>query len=225
MKRKTAKAAFDMIEDGMVLGLGGGKTVSMIIDLLKENPRKISAVSPSEDTLASLLEAGIPVLPLSTVERVDLAFDGCDELDFALNALKSAGGIHTREKIVASMAGRYILLADEGKFHQTLPFEHPVTVEVIPAAHASARRALEALGADVRDRRFPGKSGTAVSDDGNYLVEARVRPQDPEALCEKIKKIPGVVDSSLFAGVAHGALIAGESGVRLVWKRELREVS
>ena len=84
----------------MVVGLGGGSTVALLIQEIKNGGRKIQAVTPSQDTLQLCGAYGIPLLPLELTDTIDLAFDGCDELDMQLNALKSCGGIQDRKSVV-----------------------------------------------------------------------------------------------------------------------------
>ena len=173
MKKKCAQKALEMIENGMIVGLGGGSTVALLIEEIEKHRKRIQAVTPSRDTLRLCIQHHIPVLPLELTEETDLAFDGCDELDAELNALKSCGGIHTQEKIAACMAKEYVLLADEGKYHETLTFSYPVTVEVLPPAYACVKKCLEQMGAVVTERRSAQKAGVLVSDYGNYLLEAK----------------------------------------------------
>ena len=122
MKQKCAKRAYEMIQDKMTVGLGGGSTVALLIREIAGGEKQIRAVTPSQDTMDLCVGYGIPVQPLEMTSRIDIAFDGCDEVDRELNALKSCGGIHTREKIMAAMADEYILLADEGKLKEKLEF-------------------------------------------------------------------------------------------------------
>lgn len=213
-----------MIEDGMVIGLGGGATVALLINELGKHPKKIQAVTPSKDTLECCIRHGIPVLPLELTDAIDLAFDGCDELDAELNALKSCGGIHVREKIVASMAEEYILLANEGKWHEQLIFSHPITLEVIPSAAAYVKRQLNAMGAEVAERRGCGKAGLLISDDGNYLLEAKFGPEKTGdnigRLAQVLDQIPGVVGHSLFYQIAAKAIIAKNDGIEIVERQK-----
>lgn len=217
MKQKCAQKAFEMIQDGMVIGLGGGSTVALLIRELAKSNKKIWAVTPSQDTLRLCMEHRIPVLPLEMTDTIDLAFDGCDELDAQLNALKSCGGIHTREKIVASMAKEYVLLADEGKRKERLAFEYPVTIEVIRAAVSFVKKQLVQMGAEVAERRSHGKTGMLISDDGNYLLEARFQDTgDAQKLAAELDRIPGIVGHSLFCRIASKAIIAKADGVEVL---------
>ncbi len=215
MKLKSAKKAMEFIEDGMIIGLGGGSTVALLINELEKSEKKISAVTPSKDTLALCIEHNIPVRPLEYTTKIDVAFDGCDEVDSYLNALKSCGGIHTKEKIVASMAKDYILLADESKYFDTLAFNYPVTIEVIPAAKSYVEAKVKELGAvSTKYRVSDQKAGLVITDDGNYLLEAVFEHvENARMLSEQLKAVTGIVEHSLFCGVVTKAVIAKEDGI------------
>lgn len=214
MKEKCAQIAFEMIEDGMIVGLGGGSTVALIIEKLGKSQKKITVVTPSYDTYTLCLDNGIVVQDLEITDSIDLTFDGCDELDYQLNALKSCGGIHTREKIVASMSKDYILLADQEKYKESLAFSYPITIEVLPKAHAYVRKVLKNLGAQIKDRKSPSKAGLVITDDGNYLLEANFQNvSDLAQLSSELDKIAGLVGHSLFYQIASKAIIAKQDGV------------
>lgn len=215
MKQKCAEEAFKLVKDGTVIGLGGGGTVSILVGLIAQAGLSVRVVTPSTRTAALCAEHGLPVLPTWTVDAIDIAFDGCDELDGSLNALKSCGGIHTNEKIVASLANEYVLLADESKVFAALPFTHPVVLEVIPEAKALVEKRVQAFGGAAAYRVSGAKDGFTVTDHGNYLLDMQIAPPDDlAAFHEVLLHIPGVVDTSLFYRVAARALVAGPGGVR-----------
>ncbi len=219
MKQKCAQAAFEMIKDGMVIGLGGGSTVALLINEIEKHHRKIQAVTPSRDTMELCIRHQIPVLPLEMTSFIDLAFDGCDELDMELNALKSCGGIHTREKIVASMAEEYVLLADESKLSGRLAFAYPVTAEVLRCAAAYVEKRLQEMGAQVIKRRSDKKSGLLISDDGHYLMEAKFQQvHDTKKLALELDRMPGIIGHSLFYQIASKAVIAKADGIEIIEK-------
>lgn len=219
VKRKCAKEAAKMIKDGMTTGFGGGSTVQYLIEEVALSGKKIRAVTPSMDTEEVCNKYHIPVLSLSHVGHIDIAFDGCDELDRDLNAIKSCGGIHTREKIVAEMAEQYILLADESKFFEQLQFGYPITVEVLPCARTFVREKLEQMGAIVNERHCANKTGLTVTDDGNYLMEAEFKStSEIEMLNQQLNEIPGLVGHALFYQVGTGAIIAGADDIRILKK-------
>lgn len=220
MKEQCAKQALSMIKEGMIVGLGGGSTVALLISQIAAHGVHIKAVTPSQDTMNICIENGIELLPLESVNHIDVAFDGCDEVDAACNALKSCGGIHTREKIVATMADEYVLLVDEAKFLSTLAFKFPVVLEVIRSGKQYIKKELEKLGASVTERKAAGKVGSLVSDDGNYLLEAHFDAvDDPKQLETTLKMIPGVVETSLFTRVVTKVIIAGTDGVKTIERK------
>lgn len=217
MKQKCAKEAFTLIKDGMTVGLGGGRTIAFLIEEIEKSGKKIIAVTPSQDTMELCIQHEIPVRSLEMTSQIDLGFDGCDEVDLNLNALKSTGGIHTREKIAAVMAKDYILLADEEKYSEHLTFDHPVAVEVIPSARTYVKRRLEEMGAEVTERKGDKKMGYVFSDDGNYLMDAKFLKIPPlEELNRVLDGTPGIVGHSLFYQIASKAIIASKHGIRMV---------
>lgn len=212
MKKKCALYASKLVKDGMVVGLGGGSTISYLIDYVKD--KDIQVVSPSSKTVLIAQKAGLTVLNTQYVDHVDIAFDGCDEVDSHLNALKSGGGIHTQEKIIASMADEYIVLVDESKFHETLAFKTPVVVEVLPKAFSIVKKKLEELKGNVELRTASNKDGFLMSDEGNILLDVYFTDvQDIGLLNQTLLMMPGIVDTSLFVDILTGMILVNENGV------------
>ena len=212
MKKKCALYASKLVKDGMVVGLGGGSTISYLIDYVKD--KDIKVVSPSSKTVLLAQQAGLTVLNTQYVDHVDIAFDGCDEVDSHLNALKSGGGIHTQEKIIASMADEYIVLVDESKFHETLAFKVPVVVEVLPKAYSVVKKKLEKLNGNVELRTASNKDGFLMSDEGNILLDVYFYGvQDIRLLNQTLLMMPGVVDASLFVDILTGMILVNDKGV------------
>lgn len=212
MKKKCALYASKLVKDGMVIGLGGGSTISYLIDYVKD--KDIKVVSPSSKTVLLAQKMGLTVLNTQYVDHVDIAFDGCDEVDSHLNALKSGGGIHTQEKIIASMADEYIVLVDESKFHETLAFKVPVVVEVLPKAYSVVKKKLEKLNGNVELRTASNKDGFLMSDEGNILLDVYFDwVQDIRLLNQTLLMMPGVVDTSLFVDILTGMILVNDKGV------------
>lgn len=212
MKKKCALYASKLVKDGMVVGLGGGSTISYLIDYVKD--KDIKVVSPSSKTVLLAQKMGLTVLNTQYVDHVDIAFDGCDEVDSHLNALKSGGGIHTQEKIIASMADEYIVLVDESKFHETLAFKVPVVVEVLPKAYSVVKKKLEKLNGNVELRTASNKDGFLMSDEGNILLDVYFDGvQDIRLLNQTLLMMPGVVDTSLFVDILTGMVLVNDKGV------------
>ena len=212
MKKKCALYTSKLVKDGMVVGLGGGSTISYLIDYVKD--KDIKVVSPSSKTVLLAQKMGLTVLNTQYVDHVDIAFDGCDEVDSHLNALKSGGGIHTQEKIIASMADEYIVLVDESKFHETLAFKVPVVVEVLPKAYSVVKKKLEKLNGNVELRTASNKDGFLMSDEGNILLDVYFDGvQDIRLLNQTLLMMPGVVDTSLFVDILTGMILVNDKGV------------
>lgn len=212
MKKKCALYASKLVKDGMVVGLGGGSTISYLIDYVKD--KDIKVVSPSSKTVLLAQKMGLTVLNTQYVDHVDIAFDGCNEVDSHLNALKSGGGIHTQEKIIASMADEYIVLVDESKFHETLAFKVPVVVEVLPKAYSVVKKKLEKLNGNVELRTASNKDGFLMSDEGNILLDVYFDGvQDIRLLNQTLLMMPGVVDTSLFVDILTGMILVNDKGV------------
>ena len=212
MKKKCALYASKLVKDGMVVGLGGGSTISYLIDYVKD--KDIKVVSPSSKTVLLAQKMGLTVLNTQYVDQVDIAFDGCDEVDSHLNALKSGGGIHTQEKIIASMADEYIVLVDESKFHETLAFKVPVVVEVLPKAYSIVKKKIEKLNGNVELRTASNKDGFLMSDEGNILLDVYFDGvQDIRLLNQTLLMMPGVVDTSLFVDILTGMILVNDKGV------------
>jgi len=214
-KKQAAETAFSLIKPGQIIGLGDGSTVLHLVDLIAADTAVAATIvltSSSVRTMQRMKELGLTVAPLSSLKTVDSYFDGCDQFDSELNALKSGAGIHTMEKILAGMAGEFILMGDFGKFSERLTGAHPVVVEIIPAAITSVILKLENI--------FPGIEWSlrpSSSDHGNYLVDLRFA-ELPELflLNTAIKMLPGVVDHSLFFHMAAKAVIAGPEGTKII---------
>lgn len=212
MKKKCALYASKLVKDGMVVGLGGGSTISYLIDYVKD--KEIKVVSPSSKTVLLAQQAGLTVLNTQYVDHVDIAFDGCDEVDLHLNALKSGGGIHTQEKIIASMADEYIVLVDESKFHKILIFQVPVVVEVLPKAFSIVKKKIEELNGNVLLRTASNKDGFLMSDEGNILFDVYFKNvEDIRLLNQTLLMMPGVVDTSLFVDILTGMILVNDKGV------------
>ena len=200
MKQLCAKEALKYIKDGMCIGLGGGSTIGYLAEYLAKEERKITVVTPSDDTAELCKNLGLMVLSLEMTAHINIAFDGCDELDKELNALKANGAIHTKEKIIASMAEKYVLLIDESKFYDTLPLKDSVTLEVIPQSRNYVQAQIEKLGGKAVMRKSGAKADFVISDNGNIMdtdfSNVATFAGKPEELHKKLKQLTGVVETA-----------------------------
>lgn len=210
LKKAAAKAAIEYIEHGTVLGVGSGTTVHYFIEELKSVKGKIeAAIASSVETEKRLKALSIPVWDLNTVDELPIYVDGADEINAAKQMIKGGGGALTREKIVASVAKKFICLADASKQVELLG-KFPVAVEVIPMARSYVARQLVKLGGD------PVYRQGFVTDNGNAILDVHnLKILDPGALEEKINNIVGVVANGIFARRrADILLLATDSGIR-----------
>jgi ribose 5-phosphate isomerase A len=223
-KRAAAARALEFVRPGMRLGLGSGSTAKHFVKLLGERVHAgldVIGVPTSEATGADAARLGVPLTTLDETPELDLTVDGADEIATDLSLIKGGGGALLREKIVASASARMIVIADESKWVSALG-RFPLPVEIVPFGLAPTRRKVEAAAAAAGSpgpallRR--GKDGHAfVTDGGHWILDAALeRIADPRSLADRLDRIAGVVEHGLFIGLAHIAVIAGSSGVRVI---------
>jgi len=225
-KVAAARYAAGLVEDGMIVGLGSGSTAALFVQALgarvrSGGPRVIGV--PTSDATARLAAAeGIALATLEEYPRLDMDIDGADAVDPALNLLKGLGGALLREKIVASAAARFVVIADESKIVGSLAESPLVPVEVVPFGWSHTQAALEALGATVTRRaRRDDPTQLFVTDGGHFICDCRFADlSDPVALAARIKALTGVVDHGLFIGMAGAAVIGMADGTVRVMEKE-----
>jgi len=214
MKQAVARAAIEYVVDGEILGVGTGSTANFFIDELGEIKDRIKgAVASSEATAQRLQSHGIKVVDLNDVQSISVYIDGADEITPQGAMIKGGGAALTREKIVASVAEKFVCIADGSKLVETLG-KFPLPVEVIPMAQAAVARRLALLGGEPRLRVKDGK--TVVTDNGCYILDVHgLKIADPAALEAQINDIVGVVTVGLFARRgADVALLGTAQGVQ-----------
>jgi ribose 5-phosphate isomerase A len=205
MKQAVARAAIDYVVAGEIIGVGTGSTANFFIDELgKIKDRIKGAVASSEATAERLRAHGITIFDLNDIDSMSVYIDGADEITAQGAMIKGGGAALTREKIVASVAKKFICIADGSKLVDKLG-KFPLPVEVIPMAQAVVARKLAALGGEPRLRVKDGKA--VVTDNGCYIIDVLgLQIEDPATLEAQINDIVGVVTVGLFA--RRGADIA-----------------
>jgi ribose 5-phosphate isomerase A len=210
LKIKAAKAALDYIENDTVVGVGTGSTVNFFIKELATIKHKIDAcVASSKATEARLRAEGIPVIDLNSVQELPVYIDGADEVLIHGEMIKGGGGAHTREKIVAEVARKFICIVDESKVVKQLG-QFPLAIEVIPQARSMVARHLVQLGGD------PEYRDGFVTDNGNIILDVfNLNFDNMPALEDRLNTIPGVVENGLFAHrLADIILVASHEGIK-----------
>ncbi|MCD6409537.1 MAG: ribose-5-phosphate isomerase RpiA [Candidatus Verstraetearchaeota archaeon] len=214
VKRRAALAAFQHVEDGMVLGLGTGSTVAEFIKLLGERVRegwKLYGVPSSYQSYLLAIKHGIAIASLDAYPELDLTVDGADEVEPAtLTLVKGGGAALAREKVIGMAARRTIIIADYTKLVSRIGEKAPIPVEVLPFARSFVEKKLGELGGQPQ-LRLAGKvkDGPVVTDNGNFILDVKFPPiENPKELEFKIKELPGVVEVGIFTGIASEAYIA-----------------
>ncbi len=213
-KQAVALAALDYIEEGTILGIGTGSTANYFIDALADKKHLIEGTVASSEASAERLKShGIEVLDLNSVHEISVYIDGADEIDPGLNLIKGGGGALTREKIVASVADKFVCIADDSKLVDVLG-KFPLPVEVIPMARSAVARELIKLGGD------PVHRDGFITDNGNIILDTyNLSITEPLALEQKLNNIVGVVCNGIFAQqAAHVALLGNDEGVKVLTK-------
>ncbi len=218
-KEAAAKRAVQFVRSGMKVGLGTGSTAIFatrrIAELLKTGElRDIVAFATSKATAEEAVRLGIPMLPDDLPEDLDVTIDGADEVDPEMNLIKGGGGALLREKIVAQVSQREIIVVDETKPSPRLGTHWPVPVEVIPFGWKSQARYLESLGAKYTIRK--NRDGTPfVTDSGNMILDCHFGPiAEPRQLALALTSRAGIVEHGLFIGLATDLIVAGASGIQ-----------
>lgn len=224
------KAVDDHVKSGMVVGLGTGSTAYFAVErvgqkLASGELTDIVAIPTSIRTKEQAESLNIPLVTLDTHSRLDVAIDGADLVDPALNLVKGGGGALFREKIVEASADKFIVIVDQSKIVDALGPAFPLPIECLPFCIEHTMRNLEALpamqGAKAVLRRGSSANNQvdgeeiAISDNQCYLVDMHFDEpiKDPVALADQINKVVGTVEHGLFVGMTTSVIIAGEDGI------------
>ncbi len=209
-KQAAGEAAAEFVESGMRLGLGSGSTVAYFLEALAQRGLDVAGLPTSEETAERCRDLGIRLLEPADVEELDLVVDGADEFDGALNLTKGGGGALLREKVVASMTSRLVIVATPDKGVERLGDSFPLPIEVVPFARWPVERKLKSLGFEVSAR----DEGNYRTDNGNLVLDARLPGgiEEPEAMERTIALVPGAAENGLFIGVASSVILGHDDG-------------
>ena len=218
LKRQAGEKAVEFIQSGMVVGLGTGSTavhaVRAVGRLLQTGQlQNVVAIPTSEVTAAEAHSLQIPLVTFDTHPVIDITIDGADEADPNLDVIKGLGGALLREKIVAAVSKRFVIVADYSKRVTQLGTQAPVPVEVIPFAERPVRDYLQSLGARV-EKRLDGDKRPYRTDENNIILDSYFGPiADPQQLAAAIRQQPGVVEHGLFLNMATDVILATLDGI------------
>lgn len=214
----SARAALAWVENGAKVGLGTGRAASAFVEALGARVAEglsIVGVPTSEATATLARSIGIPLARLEQVGSLDVTFDGADEVDDRLDLIKGYGAAMVREKIVAASSDRLVILVGPEKLVARLGDRGRLPIEILPFGEALVLRELRALGLDA-ERRVDARSEAVVTDNGNWILDARLSPPlDPRALEAAIVAIPGVLGTGFFLGMADAVIVGGGDEVEV----------
>jgi len=224
-KKAAAEAAANLIEDGMVLGLGTGSTAAYFVAALgrrlAEDGLRITGIPTSERTEAQARSLQIPLTSFAEHAQVDLAVDGADEVEFgSLFLIKGHGGALLREKIVAAAARHLVIVVDESKLVEQLGSLVSVPVEVVRFGWQATGRRLTQIGGNPSLRLGADKK-PFVTDGGNYIMDCAFGPiANAKEIAHHLDHVVGAVEHGLFLGLAEEVIVAGRDGVRTLKKTD-----
>jgi ribose 5-phosphate isomerase A len=214
--------AAEMVGPGDRVGLGSGRAALAFVRALgaRLGAGKVQATGVATSLLTEKVarESGIPLATLAQTEALDLAVDGADEVDPDLNLIKGGGGNLTREKVVASISRKLVIVVGEEKLVARLGTKFPVFVEVVEFARPVVIRKLQAMGARV-EQRMNGDGTAFLTDNGNPYLHCWFDPhghfsaqRDPAALDQALQGITGIVETGIFLAMAGEVIVARVDG-------------
>jgi ribose 5-phosphate isomerase A len=204
-KRLAAETAALLVDDGMVVGLGTGTTVAYLLPTLAQRRLDVVCVATSVATETSARRLGLDVHPFDRLDRLDIAIDGADQVAEDFWLVKGGGGAHTREKVVAAAADRFVVIVSSDKLVEAV--KGPVPLELLGFGLAATVRALSSIG-ECRLRDEP------PTPDGGVLADLHGRIGDVVELARRLGSTPGVVAHGLFPpAMVHEVLVGRAGGV------------
>ena len=207
----AAAAAVALVEPGLTIGLGSGRAVWKVVELLAARGEPVRAAVASVRTQELARAAGFELVELDGTLELDLALDGADEVDDRLRLIKGGGGALLREKIVISAARRFVVVAEAPKRVTRLGEGFRLPVEVVRFGWRDTRRRLAPLLPDAQQRLL-GDGEAYVTDEGHLILDCALPAVDLEELAREVKQVPGVVEHGLFIGMAERALLGQPDG-------------
>ena len=214
----AAAQAVREIRDNTTIGLGSGNTIMRALELaaerIKKENLKIVFIPTSYQTEIAAKKLGLKTATLEEDTEPDLALDGADQIQWrTLDLVKGGGAALLREKIVDSTAKKLVIVVDEKKLSKTLGGPQPIPVEIVPFGYASTLEKIRKISEKIVLREGTGKVGPVITDNGNLIADVYFRSlRRPEIVHEKLKKIPGVVETGLFLGMCDVAYVGRKDG-------------
>ncbi|XP_068745818.1 ribose-5-phosphate isomerase-like [Montipora capricornis] len=219
-KRAAARYAVDTyVKDNQALGIGSGSTivfaVERIAERVKDENLRLVCIPTSFQARQLITRYNLHLSDLDTHPELDVTIDGADEVDSNLIAIKGGGGCLTQEKIVASCAKQFVIIADGRKDSKELgeSWKRGIPVEVIPMAYIPVTKKMEKLGLKPVLRMAKAKAGPVVTDNSNFIIDCQFdKVYDWKELNTQLNLIPGVVETGLFVNMAECVIFGKQDG-------------
>ncbi len=212
-KKAAGEKAATFVQSGMTIGLGTGSTAYWAIHKIGERVAEgleIRAVATSVASEQLARELHIPSVSFSEITHLDIDIDGADEVDENFNLIKGGGGALLREKIIANISRKMVVVADATKMVKTLG-RFPLPVEVIPFGIELTTRHLQKMCTSLSLRKKEGD--VFKTDNGNYILDCHFYPiLEPSLLHTQLNNIPGVVENGLFFDFCDTVVVGFEDG-------------
>lgn len=199
--RALSTDALRFVKDGYVLGLGSGRAATTFVkslsELLKEKNINVRGVPTSLQIKIIAEEGGIPLIEADQVQKIDVVFDGADQIDHQRYLIKGGGGALLRENILINAAKKVVIMADKSKFVKN--FNRPVPVEVHPLARNTCVKSIQNLGGKPKIRTIE-RGYPFITENGNVILDCNFGIiKNPKNLAQKIKLIPGIMEVGIFS--------------------------
>lgn len=215
-KKAVGRQAANLVQNGMLVGLGTGSTASFFLESLIErcrtSPLQFQAVATSESTAKKAKAGELSLIDINTITSLDITIDGADEIDHQKQMIKGGGGALLREKIVASISKEMVVIIDEKKLVNQLG-AFPLPIEIVPFAHILTLNRIRHLGYQ-GNMRLTDTKELYRTDNGNYIIDIIFpnKCQNPAKDNAALRSIPGVVEIGFFLGLAGRVLIGHPDG-------------
>jgi ribose 5-phosphate isomerase A len=226
IKELVGTQAAELVQSGMTIGLGTGTTIEWLIKALGKKINsglEIRAISTSQASSMLAQQYNIPLIELNDAAKIQLAIDGADEIDPQLHLIKGGGGALFQEKMVASAAEEFVVIADHTKLVKQLG-TYPLPVEVMIVNWKQVEKQITKLFGQPLQLRLKKDGAPFVTDHGNHIIDISFHTIDhPDAINQALHNIPGVIETGLFLNMARKALIGYPDGQTEWIERTLAE--
>lgn len=220
-KQLVAIEAAKLATNGMLIGLGTGSTANYFIEALAERQTKeglnIQTVASSTISAIKAQNCGLALVAISQISQLDLYVDGADEITPKLSLLKGRGQDLVMEKLLATAAKQFVVVADKSKLVSRIGEKFVIPIEVMPNAWQMVKQQLEKHGGNGDIRLNASQDNVAISAQGNYILDMTFSASlNDKALNDLLNSIPGIVEHGIFYGLARQVLIADKGQIEVM---------